>query len=239
MKLAHLFLLTCILAGIAFLSGLGLWQMQRLAWKQSLIERVQQGLQKAPVPIQQLEGLSDTWDVEYQPSFVSGKFQHEGEQHYFITHKGEQGYFIYTPLELEDGRMLFVNRGFVPITHKDPSTRTQGQIVGMVRIEGLARSAPNEKPNSFVPNNDLVKNVYYWKSISEMAAQAYDKTEISTLGLFMDANAAPNPGGLPRGGVTRIEFINNHLQYALTWFGLAIALLCVGGLFLWSRMKTQ
>lgn len=237
MKLSQIFLALCILSGIAFLTGLGMWQMERLAWKQAMIERVNTGVKKTPVPIEQLEGADDIWDIEYRPTFATGRFDHSAEQHYFITHKGTPGYFIYTPLELEDGRRLFVNRGFVPITHKDPSTRTEGQVEGIVKIEGLARSAPHEKPNSFTPNNDLTKNIYYWKSISEMAAQSYDKTEISTVGLFLDANDAPNSGGLPQGGVTRIEFINNHLQYALTWFGLAIALLCVGGLFLWSRVK--
>ena len=87
-----------------------------------------------------------------------------------------------------------------------------------------------------MPNNDLAKNVYYWKSLSQMAGNAYDKMEKGTVDFFLDADATPVPGGLPVGGVTRIEFPNNHLGYAITWFGLALALLGVGGFFLRSRM---
>ena len=238
MRGSQIFLVACIGLGVAFLSGLGIWQMQRLAWKEALIERVHPGLSSKPLSVSEVEQqIKDGADIEYRPSYAEGRFHHDKEQHYFATHNGAPGYFVYTPLELSDGRMLFVNRGYVPITSKDQAGRESGLIGDIVRVSGLARSAPAEKPNSFVPNNDLAKNVYYWKSLSQMAGNAYDKMDVATVGFFLDADDTPVPGGKPEGGVTLIQFPNNHLQYALTWFGLAAALVGVGGFFLFSRRK--
>lgn len=240
MKLSNIILALCVLSGIVFLSGLGIWQLNRLEWKNAMIARVEANLKKPPVPITTIEQMHEAGkDIEYAPTFVSGEFDHANEQHYFATHKGRSGYYIYTPLSRADGKIIFVNRGFVPLEKKEASTRSEGLIEGTVEIAGLARSAPGNKPNSFVPNNDLGKNVYYWKSISQMYGRAYDKMEIQTTPFFIDANNQPVPGGLPIGGVTRIQFPNSHLQYALTWFGLAGALLFVGGYFLMGRIRAQ
>ena len=240
MRLSQIILLFCILAGIAVLCGLGFWQLNRLAWKEEMIARVERGLSADPKSIFETEqDMRNGQDIEYRPTFAEGRFLNDKEQHFFATHKGLPGYFIYTPLELADGRILFVNRGHVPMTLKPSNLRTDGQIEGQVRISGLARSAPSEKPNSFVPNNDLTKNIYYWKSLPQMVGRSFDKMEIGVVRLFLDADATPNNGGYPVGGVTLIQFPNNHLQYALTWFGLAGALLGVGGFFVYSRRNSS
>jgi len=237
-RAANIVLVACIALGIAMLTGLGFWQLKRLAWKEALIERVEAGVKKPPVLVADIEkALTAGEDIEYRPAKASGRFLHEHEAHFFITHKGEPGYFIYTPLKMDDGRILFVNRGFVPITRKGTTTRRESQIEGAVEISGLARSAPTEKPNSFVPDNDLAKNVFYWKSLNQMAGRSFDKTEIAILPFFLDVDDTPVPGRAITGGVTRISFPNSHLQYALTWFGLAGALLVVGVSFLWSRRR--
>ncbi|MFD0915941.1 SURF1 family protein [Pseudahrensia aquimaris] len=231
-------LLICIASAFVVLMGLGFWQLQRLEWKEAMIARVEEGLNKPPLSIDEIEALDAAGeDIEYRPAFAEGTFLHDAEQHYFATYRSRVGYFVYTPLVMDDGKRLFVNRGFVPMERKDASSRPEGQIVGRVRIEGLARTAPTEKPNSQVPNNDLTKNVYYWKSLSQMAGRAYDKTEFDTASVFLDAGEGVAPGGLPIGGVTRITFSNNHLQYAYTWFGLAAALVGVGGFFLFSLVR--
>ena len=238
MKLGNIILAFFILIGTVFLSGLGVWQLNRLEWKNAMIARVENNLRQPPVPIERIEEMqSSELDIEYAPTFVSGEFDHTKEQHYFATHKGRSGYFVYTPLKRSSGQIVFVNRGFVPLDKKNADSRAEGLISGPVKISGLARSAPAQKPNSFVPNNDLAKNIYYWKSISQMFGQAYDKMEIQPTMFFIDADDKPVPGGLPVGGVTRIEFPNSHLQYALTWFGLAGALLVVGGYFLLGRIS--
>ncbi len=238
MKAGHLFLALCIVLGTAFLTSLGLWQLQRLAWKEGLIARVEEGIRKPPVAVDEIESmLARDEDIEYRPAIATGRFHHDREAHFFATHKGRSGYFVYAPLELASGVLLMVNRGFVPALNKDQSTRKKGLIEGEVTITGLARSAPSDKPNMFVPDNDLTKNVFHWKSIDQMFGDVLPKPETRAYRFFLDADNTPVPGGLPVGGVTLIQFPNSHLQYAFTWFGLAGALLVVGGIFLVSRLR--
>ncbi|MEZ5810749.1 MAG: SURF1 family protein [Rhizobiaceae bacterium] len=224
------------LGAFAVLAGLGVWQVKRLQWKESLIAAIDERIASKPVALAEIERrLADPDGIEYRPVTVSGTFDHAGEAYFFTTHKGRTGYYVYTPLMLADGRALFVNRGFVPYDNKDPATRPQGQVEGEVTVTGLARTAIAEKPSSLIPDNDLEKNIFYWKDLSDMAALAGFGTDASVVRLFIDADDTPNPGGLPMGGVTIIDLPNNHLQYAITWFGLAAALAGVFGAWLWRE----
>lgn len=219
---------------LAALLALGTWQVKRLQWKEALIARIDERIAAQPVDLDAMERIyAQSGDIEYRPLRVSGAFDHDGERHYFATWKGQSGFFIHTPLKLADGRYIFVNRGFVPYDHKIAETRGEGQIVGGVRIVGLARSAPTEKPSSIVPDNDVGKNVFYWKDMGVMASTAGLPDGSVFLPFYLDAGDAPNPGGLPVGGVTLIDLPNSHLQYAVTWYGLAAAL--CGVLFFWWR----
>lgn len=227
-------LLLLSLAALAVLLALGTWQVQRLHWKQELIATIEARIGSDPRPLTDIQTrLTTVGDVDYWPVAVEGEFRHEGERHYFATHKGRSGYFVYTPLELDDGRLLLVNRGFVPFEMKEPATRAQGQVEGWLVVTGLARDALREKPSFVVPDNDLQKNVFYWKDLDAMAATSGVGGPDDYLPFFVDANDAPNPGGLPVGGVTIVELPNNHLQYAITWYGLAAAL--AGVLAVWLR----
>lgn len=222
---------------LAALVGLGTWQVQRLASKQQLIATVDARIKSPPRPLAELERqFAETGDVDYSPVETSGRFLHDRESHFLATWQGQSGFFVYTPLELADGRAVLVNRGFVPFDRKDAATRAQGQIEGESEIVGLARNPLAEKPSSLVPDNDPGKNVFYWKDLTAMAAHAAVPRE-RLVPFFIDAGPAANPGGLPVGGVTLIDFPNNHLQYALTWYGLAAALLAVVGAWLISRRR--
>jgi surfeit locus 1 family protein len=227
-----------LLAGalaLAVLLALGVWQVQRLAWKEALIATIQTRLASPPVPLAEVLGSNDSFaDQEYRPVTASGVFQHQAERHFFATHDGVSGFYVYTPLLLDSGDYLFVNRGFVPYERKEPSTRPEGQVTGRVNLTGLVRPMLLEKPSSIVPDNDPAKNIFYWKDIRAMAETSGLPLE-RFQGLFVDANDAPNPGGLPIGGVTIIELPNNHLQYAMTWFGLAAALVGVLGMWFWRN----
>jgi surfeit locus 1 family protein len=221
--------------GFVVLVGLGTWQVQRLQWKEGLILAIDQRTHSAPRPLADVEGkFTATGDVDYEPVEVRGVFDHRKERHFLATHDGASGFFVYTPLNLADGRSVFVNRGFVPYDRKDPATRRQGQVEGEVTITGLARDPLTEKPSSLVPDNDPDKNVFYWNDRDAMAAST--GVDIAKLvPFFIDAGPAPNPGGLPVGGVTIVDLPNNHLQYALTWYGLAAALAVIFGTWLWRR----
>jgi len=223
---------------LVILLALGTWQVQRLQWKEGLLAQINERVHSDPVDLAAIEEIyASSGDIEYRPVAVEGTFLHVGERHYLATWNGQSGFNVYTPLHLADGRWLFVNRGFVPYERKDPATRIEGQIEGPVAITGLVRTAPEEKPSFVVPDNDPVKNVFYWKDLDAMAASSGLPKDATVLPFFVDAGDAPNPGGLPVGGVTRIDLPNNHLQYAVTWYGLA-AVLCAF-LFLWSRRNRR
>ena len=211
------------------LLALGTWQVKRMYWKEGLLADIQQRTQTAPVPLVDIEKLAASGgDIEYRTVQLSGTFDHAKEQHFFATFQGRTGYYIYTPLKLADDRAIFVNRGFVPYDMKEPATRKAGEVAGTVNIEGLARARLSSKPSSLLPDNDLAKNIYYWKDLTAMISRA-GLQPAQVMPFFVDANAAPNPGGWPKGGVTLIDLPNNHLQYVITWYGLALALVIVVG----------
>lgn len=219
-----------VLAALAFVTliSLGNWQVRRLHWKEALLASVEQQLQAPPITLAEAEALPRS-EIEYRPIEVTGRFEHDRERHFFATYQGQSGYYVYTPLRLADGRAIFVDRGFVPFDMKDAATRTEGQVTGTVTVTGLARDRLDEKPSFAVPENDIAQNIFYWKDIDAMA-QSTGLSAGEVVPFFVDADDAPNPGGLPVGGVTRISFPNDHLQYAITWYGLAATLAIIVGL---------
>jgi surfeit locus 1 family protein len=226
------------LVAFAILIGLGTWQVQRLHWKEGLLATIEGRTHAAPRPLAEIEAIFETTgNVDYIPVVLSGVFHHAGERHFLSTWQGQSGFFVYTPLELADGRIVFVNRGFVPYDLKDPSKRPQGQLAGEVKVTGLARDPLVSKPSWVVPDNEPNKNVFYWKDRDGMARSAGLRTAADILPFFVDADATPNPGGLPIGGVTLIDMPNNHLQYAVTWYGLAAALVGVLAVAFWRSRK--
>lgn len=214
-----------VLLCLAILLSLGTWQVERLHWKEGLIEKIAERRDAAPVPLVDIEAAERQGaDFEFRRVTIAGSFDHARERHFFATHQGQTGFYVYTPLTLEDGRTLLVNRGFVPYEMKAPASREQGQVAGEVALTGYARAKLGQKPSSLVPDNDLPKNIFYWKDIAAMTTSAgLDAGKV--LPFFVDVDASiKNPGGFPVGGVTQFDLPNNHLQYAVTWYGLALAL---------------
>ncbi|WP_440981856.1 SURF1 family protein [Shinella sumterensis] len=215
------------LAALAILLSLGTWQVERLQWKEKLLADIAERRVAPPVTLGEIEAMvARGEDIEYRPVTVSGVFANNRERHFFATWRGQTGYYVYTPLQLADGRFLFVNRGFVPYEAKEPEMRKQGQLTGEQTVTGLARARLAEKPSSIVPENDLAKNIFYWKDLDAMAASTGIAAD-RLVPFFIDAGDAPNPKGLPIGAVTQFDLPNNHLQYAVTWYGLAAALVGV------------
>lgn len=224
-------------AGLAVLIGLGLWQLQRLAWKEDLIARIDSRAQAAPVD---LDAALARWrrsgDVEYLRVRLHGRFRHGEEAHVYALSQGEAGWRVIAPFETDDGWLVMVDRGFVPGRLKEPSQRRAGQVEGPATVVGLARAPESQAP--FVPDNDPAANVWYWRDLPAMAGRAMSTTAASKPAPFLiEADATPNPGGWPKGGATRLTLPNRHLEYALTWFGLAAALAAVYGAFVAGRRK--
>lgn len=228
--------------GIAVLIGLGFWQLERLAWKEDLIARVEARTKLPAVPI---PAEADWPNVnaardEYRHVSANGRFQHAREALVYMAlseSKGRffgQGYWVLTPLELVSGAIVIVNRGFVPLERKDPATRREGQIEGRVTVTGLLRMP--EIPNWFTPANEPARGAWYRRDPAEIARHF---GLVRAASFMIDADAAPVPGVLPQGGETRLVFANDHLGYALTWFGLALALLGVFTVFARQRLRGE
>jgi surfeit locus 1 family protein len=216
-----------VLIALAILISLGTWQVERLHWKEGLLADIAERRAAAPVPLADIETMAaQGGDIEYRTVTATGRYINNKERHFFATWRGQTGYYIYTPLQLADGRYILVNRGFVPYENKEPEMRMQGQLTGEQTVTGLARAKLPGKPSSLVPDNDVAKNIFYWKDLDVMASSVdLDKTDV--LPFFVDADSTPNPAGFPIGGVTQVDLPNDHLQYAFTWYGLAAALVGV------------
>lgn len=221
--------LLLFLSAIAFaiLIGLGTWQWNRMIWKEALIETINTRIVEAPLPLNAIIGLADSGaDFEYRPVKLTGTLMNDREQYVLATLDGQSGWHVYTPVEVDGGQVLFVNRGFVPYDKRDPSGREDGQMNQLVNIEGLARAALTQKPGWVVPDNSPEKHEFYWKDLSAMIAAA-SLTNKNVLPFFVDKTSKLPDGLLPIAGVTRVDLPNNHMQYLITWYGLAFALAAV------------
>lgn len=237
-RLSVILALVSGLVALAILLMLGAWQVQRLQWKEDLLATIQARVHAVPRPLDEVLGSgSAVADLEYTPVRLEGVFVHSAERHFFATWNGASGFFVYTPLLRSGGDFVFVNRGFVPYDRKDPAKRPASLVEGPVEVTGLLRAPLVEKPSSILPDNDPAKNLFYWKDIRAMAESSGLPADASVLGVFVDADDAPNAGGLPVGGVTIVDLPNNHLQYAVTWYGLAAALAAVLGAWLWRNFR--
>ena len=178
------------------------------------------------------------WILRFQVQTEVRRLRHESERHFFATFEGQSGYYIYTPLEISPNAFVFVNRGFVLFDKKEASKRPDGQTQGIVNITGLARSILTEKPSSSVPDNDVTKNIFYWKDFVAMKASAGLPQGATVLELFVDADKSATPlSGSPVGGVTFIDLPNDHLQYAATWYGLAGTLFVIWLVMAWRQRR--
>jgi surfeit locus 1 family protein len=223
----HIATLLALAAAVLILVGLGTWQVERLSWKEGLIAEIEARRTASPITATAAaDDVARGIDVDYRAITLSGTFDHAHERYFLATSDGAPGFYVYTPLDLADGRVVLVNRGFVPDELRDPAKRAQGQVAGDVTITGLARAKLAQKPSFIVPDNEPAKNLFFWKDLDQMAASAgLDPSKV--LPFFVDAGAASNPGGYPLGGVTQIDLPNNHLSYAVTWYGLAVALVVI------------
>ncbi|MFQ3360918.1 MAG: SURF1 family protein [Alphaproteobacteria bacterium] len=208
---------------------LGSWQIDRRSQKHSLIDQVEYMTNLPPVDFLVDSNISDfnINDWKYRVVKVSGSFDFTKELHVFANlsdPKGKfrgAGYWIFNPFLIENGDYIFVNRGFVPQSligaYKERRKDRQEKIVIKGYIKGF------EKTNAFTPDSDFVENILYSVNVTDMK------------NIFNIENALPfvidiyssKYGDLPQAGETRLKFNDNHLSYAITWYGLAIVLIVV------------
>jgi len=226
----------CLIGLSAAFLALGAWQVARLHWKEALIARVEARVHATPRPA---PGI-DEWqranpeDYEYARVQATGTFLNDKETRvYAVTDLGP-GYWVLTPLKADDGTVAIVNRGFVPTDHRDPATRTAGEIPGRTTVTGLLRLS--EPKGTMLRSNKPGEERWYSRDVEAIAAA---RGLQNAFPYFIDADATPNPGDMPVGGLTQLVFPNNHLVYAITWFALAALGLGLTGYLFYSERRSD
>jgi surfeit locus 1 family protein len=216
---SHLALRAFLLFAALVFVALGSWQIQRLFWKLDLIARVDARVHAeavAPPPKADWNSLQPD-EIEYRHVVLKGMFDHSRETLVQAVTERGAGFWVLTPLTQADGTTVIINRGFVPSDRRDPQSRAEGEVGGEIGVSGLLRL--NEPGGAFLRSNDPAKGNWYSRDVVAIAG---DKRISNAAPYFVDADATANPGGLPVGGLTVVQFRNSHLVYALTWFTLAI-----------------
>ncbi len=247
---------------VALFSSLGVWQLQRLAWKEALIATVDERISAEPVAVPPSEEW-DSLDVDervYQRVWLTGRFDHSKEVQSLAVSELGSGYWVMTPLQLDEGGVVLVNRGFVPQAMREPADRASAGPTGSVRVTGLLRAS--EPEGGFLRDNDPDNGRWYSRDVDAIADVRQFPAPVAPF--FVDADAgtgsnslpknASNASGsaeeraehdftaspdFPRGGMTVVTFRNSHRVYALTWFALALLSVVGIGLLIreWRRDK--
>ena len=201
------------------LAGMGVWQLERLQWKLGLIAEMQSHMKAAPLSLARAEALGA--EAEYRRVALRGRFDNAKEAYVFTTGpEGAPVYHVVTPFDLDGGGTMLVDRGFILVNDRDPASRVAPQ--GERTVVGVWRTP--DKPGSFTPAPDRAHRVWYSRDLAGIAAA--DGVALAAP-VIVEADSTPNEGGWPKGGQTVVNLPNNHMPYALTWFGLAAGLLGV------------
>ena len=215
------------LGAFLFLLALGTWQLKRLEWKRSLITKVETRINQPPAPVDEIMRRARSGeDMEYTPVFADGVFSDEGAARVFGSYEGAPGFFAFSPMEIESGAALYVNRGFVPLNLSESARETaETPPAERLRVTGYFRMSETAKgPSAWLGLNQQSADGYWFVRNPEKMAAGAGAAAVAPYYIDSFAN---EQGQWPKGGVTRLEFSNRHLEYALTWFGMAAALLGV------------
>jgi surfeit locus 1 family protein len=231
-------ILIAAVTGVALLVGLGVWQLQRLQWKEGLIAERDSRMAAAPVTLDQaLQDFDADRSVEFLKVQVTGTFQNDAELFLLSSEGGSPGFEVVTPLVSRDGIVILTDRGFIPESFKDPAKRPESRLPGEVTVTGILRRHIQSR-GPFTPDNDPEANIWYWWDIPAMLASSHigDDARVAPFALHL----LPDDGkGLPRPVAIDAGLTNNHLQYALTWFALALILIVMSGLLIRQTLRNQ
>ena len=223
--------------GLALLLGLGMWQLERLEWKNALIAERDS---RMAAPVASFDNDSQPLGpLNFRRVSVRGEFLHHQEFHLLSrTSKGRAGIHVVTPLiprpEIAGHPTILVNRGWVPNALSDPGRRHEGQTSGIVVVEGIARTEVGRQ-GWFAPENDPAGGVWHRLDVGQMS----DVLGLPLPPFVIEAGPALNLGGFPIGGQTRVQIRNDHLGYAIIWYTLAAALAVIYLLFVRQKFMRQ
>ncbi|WP_372396847.1 SURF1 family protein [Azospirillum sp. HJ39] len=229
------------LLGLGLTIGLGTWQIERLRWKTELIARIDRQMASPPQPLPARIDDPDAW--EFRPVTLAGRFLNDKEMLLIARpQQGQVGYEVLTPFQRADGGgIVLVNRGFVPMDRRDPATRAAGRVEEETNLRGIVRLP--QPAGLFQPGNGTPApgaeagsaggSVWMRPDPPSMAA-ALSLADVAPVVVEMLPGQTAGRPAAPDGIRPRVELPNNHLQYALTWYGLAATL---AGIYVLSQRK--
>lgn len=212
------------LFGVAILVGLGLWQLQRLTWKEGVLAEIEARIAAPPVP---LPKAADPVADRYLSVEVRGTMT---EEEILVLASRKQigpGYRLITAFETQEGRRIMIDRGFLPDAER-----------GLPRPGGAATIAGNlhwpQETDSFTPPPDARAGLWFARDVPAMAAAL--KTE--PLLIVLRTTSEENPPAMPM-PVDSSSIPNDHLNYAITWFLLALVWAGMTGMLVWRITRRQ
>lgn len=228
------------IVALATCLALGNWQLERKAWKEGLVAALRERLAApaAQLPLRNMWRDLNQQAAEFKRVTFPAEFMHEKEALVYAapsalrTDVTGPGYWVITPAQLPGGSIVMVNRGFVPEAAKDPASRAEGQVKGIIDLTGVMRWP--EPRGMFTPADDPGHNIWYLRDHFSIAAA---KGLGATAPFYIDLEAPAPPGGLPKVGPLTVHLPNKHLEYALTWFGLAGVVVVMFAAFAFMRRR--
>jgi surfeit locus 1 family protein len=218
----YLFAFVLGVSGIAVLLALGFWQLRRLEWKEAIIANAEA---KMAAPAVDLAVQPDPVADRYLAVKVAGRFT--GQEAHVLTSLRETGpgFLVIAAFETSQGRRILVDRGYVP-----EAAKTTNRAPHAAEVTGNLNWPDDVTPST--PPHDAVAGIWYGRDLAGIAS------ELQTEPLLVIARSDTGDGVLPQ-PVTTEGFRNDHLNYAITWFSLAVVWAGMTAYLLWRiRRRT-
>jgi surfeit locus 1 family protein len=219
--------------GIAVLCGLGVWQLQRLASKEALLAEIAHRAEARPITLAAALAAHDNGEnIDFVKVAARGSYLSSKTKFMIQTFDAGPGWQVVTPFRSSDGIVVLVDRGVVPEAMRTTVATPAGpvELLGLVRRHGAARSP-------FTPDNDDAANIWYWWDVPAMLALSDIPADLKVAPFVLQLLPVPGGAAFPRPQRPNGSLRNNHLQYAITWFALALVLGVVAVLYVRGQMK--